>query len=189
MTTYGTIPTSSGGSGGTNLEYISRAKQRIKEGLGTRRPWKEMFNFRSISIPRSFREAIGRVKTNLAYFSMNYAIIVLLILFLSLIGHPISLIVFVVMMAAWLFLYFLRDEPLVIFGRLISDRVVLIVLFVITIVVLLLTHATVNILVSLAVGVAVVLIHAALRKTDDLFLDEEASGGLLGSSSGPTSSS
>ncbi|KAL3511699.1 hypothetical protein ACH5RR_024416 [Cinchona calisaya] len=188
MTTYGTIPTSSG-SGGASLEYITRAKERIKEGLGTRRPWREMFNFRSIRLPTSFHDAVARVKTNAAYFSMNYAIIVLLILFLSLLWHPISMIVFIVLMAAWIFLYFLRDEPLMIFGRLISDRVVLIVLSVLTIVLLLLTHATLNILVSVLVGIVVVLIHAALRKTDDLFLDEEAAGGLLGSSGGPTASS
>ncbi|CAI9262230.1 unnamed protein product [Lactuca saligna] len=110
MTTYGTIPTSSGG--GTNLEYLSRAKARIKSGLGTRRSWKEMFNFRSVDLPHGVSDAFSRIKINIGYFRMNYAILVLVILFLSLLWHPVSLIVFVVMMAAWLFLYFLRDEPL-----------------------------------------------------------------------------
>ncbi|KAA8541698.1 hypothetical protein F0562_022850 [Nyssa sinensis] len=175
MTTYGTIPTSS--PGGSNLGYISRAKERLSSGLGARRPWKEMFNFRSINLPSSFRDAIGRIRTNLGYFRMNYVIVVLLILFLSLLWHPISLIVFIVMMAAWVFLYFLRDEPLVVFKRTIDDRVVMIVLSVLTLVFLFLTHATLNILVSLLIGVVVVVIHAALRKTDDLFLDEEAATG------------
>ncbi|PIN16384.1 Prenylated rab acceptor 1 [Handroanthus impetiginosus] len=189
MTSYGTIPTSSSPSGTpVNLEYISRAKERLKAGLGTRRPWREMFQLRSFNLPKSFREAVARVKTNIGYFRMNYAIVVLLILFLSLLWHPISLIVFIAMMAVWLFLYFLRDEPLVIFGRLINDRVVLIVLAVVTIVVLLLTHATTNILVSLLIGVVVVLIHAVVRKTDDLFADDEAAGGLLRSSGVPSSS-
>ncbi|XP_057504393.1 PRA1 family protein F2-like [Actinidia eriantha] len=175
MTTYGTIPTSSSG-GGTNFEYISRAKANLKSGFGSRRPWKEMFNFRSIGFPAGFRGAIGRIRTNLGYFRVNYAIIMLLIVFLSLLWHPISLIVFVVMMAVWLFLYFLRDEPLVIFGRRIDDRVVLIVLSVLTIVFLLLTRATSNILFSLLIGVVIVLIHAALRNTDDLCLDQESTG-------------
>lgn len=153
-----------------------------------------MFNFRSISLPGSFRDSIGRVKTNIAYFRMNYAIVVLLIVFLSLLWHPISLIVFIVLMAVWLFLYFLRDEPLVIFHRTINDRVVLIILSILTIALLLLTGATVNILVALLVGVVLMLLHAAFRKTDDLFLDEEAAGagGLLGGSgagAGPSSSS
>ncbi|PIN05334.1 hypothetical protein CDL12_22125 [Handroanthus impetiginosus] len=107
--------------------------------------------------------AVAHVKTNLGYFRMNYAIVVLLILFLSLLWHPISLIVFITMMAAWLFLYFLRDEPLVIFAWLITDRVLL-------------------------VGVVMVLIHAVVRKTDDLFANKEAAGGLLRSSRGPFSS-
>ncbi|PIN04499.1 Prenylated rab acceptor 1 [Handroanthus impetiginosus] len=190
MTTYGTIPTSSSPAGtSVSLEYISRAKERLKEGLGTRRPWREMFELHHFNLPKSFSDAVARVGTNIAYFRMNYAIVVLLIVFLSLLWHPISLIVFVAMMAVWLFLYFLRDEPLVVSGRVITDRVVLIVLAVATIAVLLLTHATSNIVGALAVGVVVVLIHGAMRKTDDLFSDEEAAGGLLRSSSGPSSSS
>ncbi|KAI3716350.1 hypothetical protein L6452_23623 [Arctium lappa] len=179
MTTYGTIPTSSGG--GSNLEYLTRAKERIKTGLGTRRPWKEVFNLRSINFPHGISEAYSRVKTNTGYFRMNYAILVLLILFLSLFWHPISLIVFVVLMAVWLFLYFLRDEPLVIFHRVIDDRVVLTVLSVLTLVLLLLTGATMNILISVLVGIVVVVIHAVFRKTDDLSLDEEGAeaGGYL----------
>ncbi|EPS63055.1 hypothetical protein M569_11731, partial [Genlisea aurea] len=176
MTNYGTIPTgSSPSSTPVNLEYISRAKERLKEGLGTRRPWREMVELRSFSFPKAFGEALARVRKNVAYFRMNYVIAVLLILFLSLLWHPISLIVFIVMMAVWLFLYFLRDEPLVLFGRLITDQVVVIVLWVVTIVVLLLTRATLNILVSLLVGVVLVLIHASVRSTDDLTADEEAS--------------
>ncbi|KAF8393520.1 hypothetical protein HHK36_021764 [Tetracentron sinense] len=188
MTTYGTIPTASPAS--SNLEFISRAKERIRSGLGTRRPWKEMVNLHAIRFPASFGDAFARMRTNVAYFRMNYAIIVLSILFLSLLWHPISLIVFLIMMGAWLFLYFLRDEALLIFHHTIDDRVVLIVLAVLTIVVLLLTHATLNILVSLLIGVVVLLIHASLRKTDDLLVDEEAaaaaaaeSGGLLGGGS------
>lgn len=171
MTNYGTIPTSSSPS--TNLEFISRAKQRVKEGLATRRPWKIMFNFRSFALPAGFSDAVRRVRENIGYFQMNYAIVVLIVLFLSLLWHPISLIVFVVLVAAWLFLYFLRDEPLVVLGRMISDRVVLVVMAVLTIALLLLTGAVSNILVALLIGVVLVVAHAAFRRTDDLFYDEE----------------
>ncbi|KAG1335408.1 PRA1 family protein F3 [Cocos nucifera] len=175
MTTYGTIPTSSGGAA-TPLDFISRAKERGREALAMRRPWRELADIHYFSLPPSLGEAYLRIRTNMGYFAMNYAIIVLLIVFLSLLWHPISLIVFMVMMALWLFLYFLRDEPLVILGRTIGDRTVLIVLSVVTLGVLLLTNATLNILVSLLVGLLVVVLHAALRRTDDLFMEEEAAG-------------
>ncbi|KAK6911951.1 Prenylated rab acceptor PRA1 [Dillenia turbinata] len=186
MTSYGTIPTASPGT--TNLEFISRGKERLRSTLGTRRPWKEMFNFRSFNLPSNFSDATGRIRSNLAHFRMNYAIIVLVILFLSLLWHPISLIVFVVMMVAWLFLYFLRDEPLAILGRTINDLVVLIVLSVLTIVFLLLTGVTWNIVGSVLIGAALVVAHAAVRRTDDLFADEEAAraGLLAGTSSSPS---
>ncbi|XP_062087670.1 PRA1 family protein F2-like [Humulus lupulus] len=186
MTNYGTIPTSS--SPAANLEYISRAKDRIKAGLGTRRPWKLLYDYHSFSLPANFKDAIARVSTNAAYFRMNYAIVALVILFLSLLWHPISLIVFIVMMVVWLFLYFLRDEPLVVIGRTIDDRIVLVVLAVLTVALLLFTHATTNILVSLLVGAAVVVVHAAIRKTDDLFLDEENTGLMTGVGAGSSSS-
>ncbi|MQL73979.1 hypothetical protein Taro_006332 [Colocasia esculenta] len=180
MTTYGTIPAASPSQGeGTGLEFISRAKERGREALGTRRPWKEMVHLHAFGVPHSLGDAYLRIRTNAAYFTMNYSIIVLFVLFVSLLWHPISLIVLIVMMAAWVFLYFLRDEPLVLFHRTISDRVVLIALSVVTIILLLLTNATLNIIVSVLIGLAVVLIHAAFRRTEDLFLDEEAgrSGG------------
>lgn len=189
MTTYGTIPTASSPGPSTNIEYLTRANDRIKEGLGTRRPWKLLFNLRSISIPSNFTDALGRIRTNLAFFRMNYAIVILIVLFLSLLWHPISLIVFVVMMAAWLFLYFLRDEALVVFGHTIDDLVVLIVLAIVTIVFLLLTHATLNIVVSLLIGAAVVVVHAAFRRTDDLVSDEEAAGLMSGVTHHPPGSS
>ncbi|KAI3684195.1 hypothetical protein L6452_33415 [Arctium lappa] len=171
MATYGTIPTSSGGD--SKVEFLSRAKERIQTGLGTQRPWKPMFDLHAIGIPHGFSDAISRIKTNFGYFRMNYALIVLIILFLSLLWHPISLIVFVISMAAWLFFYFLRDEPLVIFHRTVDDRVVLALLSVVTLALLLLTGATMNILSAVLIGLVVVVIHAVFRKTDDLFLDED----------------
>ncbi|KAI6690135.1 hypothetical protein NL676_026963 [Syzygium grande] len=193
MTTYGTIPTSSSApSPPANLEYISRAKERIKSGLAERRPWRLMLSVRALRPPAGFPDALSRVRANLSFFRTNYAMVFLLILFLSLLWHPISLIVFVVMMAAWLFLYFLRDEPLAVFGRTIDDRVVLAVMSVLTLVFLLLTRATVNILVAVLIGAVVVVLHAAMRRTDDLSAEDgEAAGtrGLMTSVGSPPSSS
>lgn len=60
-----------------------------------------------------------------------------------------------------------------IYGRTIDDRAVLIVLFVITLIFLFLTDATVNIMVGFLIGVFVVLVHSVVRRSDDVFVEDE----------------
>ncbi|PIN25135.1 Prenylated rab acceptor 1 [Handroanthus impetiginosus] len=165
-TTYGTISTAPPPPA---LPFLPR----IRSGIGTRRPWKQMFSF---SFPESFNAAIQRIQTNTSYFHVNYAIIILFMLFISLLWHPLSLIVFILVMAAWLFLYFLRDEPVVICGYGVEERVVLVVLSIFTVGLLLLTRTAV-VLAGLALGVVVVLAHGAFRRTSDLAFDENEAGG------------
>ncbi|ESQ48630.1 hypothetical protein EUTSA_v10021584mg [Eutrema salsugineum] len=175
MTNYGSIPTSSHASPVVDHESISRAKQRIKAGLATRRPWRVMFDFHSMGIPRGgVSDAFSGIKKNLVYFQTNYAIVVLIVLFLGLIKHPTSLIVLTVLVFVWVFLYFLRDEPIKLFRYQIDDRTVLLSLTLLTIILLFLTNATLNIVGACLVGAVLILIHAVVRKTEDLFLDEEA---------------
>ncbi|KAK9275994.1 hypothetical protein L1049_023270 [Liquidambar formosana] len=190
MTTYGTIPATPLGSSNleffpatppasSNLEFFSRAKERIRSNINKRKPWKEMIDLQSMTLPITTSTAtttttesmFQRLKTNLAYFHVNYAMIVLFILFLTLLYHPISLIFFIITMSAWLFFYFLRDEPLVVLGLQITDRGVLIGLSVLTIGLLFLTGATVNIVVGVVLGVVVVVVHGVLRRTDNFFVD------------------
>uniref|UniRef100_A0A2P2IY38 PRA1 family protein n=1 Tax=Rhizophora mucronata TaxID=61149 RepID=A0A2P2IY38_RHIMU len=189
---YGTIPSSSTttttkppqpnpNATTASLTFVSRATARTQAVMATRRPWGELLKISGFSRPYSYGEAMSRVKFNLNYFRINYAMVFLAILFLSLLWHPVSMIVFIVIFVAWFFLYFSRENPIVIFNKTLDDRVVSLVLGLVTVLALVFTHVGLNVLVSLIIGVVVVGLHAAFRGTEDLFLDEEtaAEGGLL----------
>ncbi|KAM1122637.1 hypothetical protein TB2_004035 [Malus domestica] len=174
---YGTHPSTT-----ASPEPFSRARTTTQSFFATRRPWLELvYPLSSFTRPYTFGEATVRIKRNLGHFSVNYTMLVLFVLFLSLLWHPVSLIVFLLVFIAWFFLYFFRDEPLVIFHRIVDDRVILGILAVVTVVALVFTHVWLNVLVSILIGVAIVGLHAAFRGTEDLYADEQeaAEGGLL----------
>ncbi|CAL0300023.1 unnamed protein product [Lupinus luteus] len=184
-TTYGTIPTTTTAYGtiptATAAVTSSQPYNPAQTLIATPRPWRELLDLSAFSPPISYPSAISRVKLNVSYFRFNYAIVTLLILFLSLLWHPLSMIVFLIVFVAWFFLYFSRDGPVVLFNKTLDDRIVLFGLGIVTVIALVATHVGVNVLVALIVVVVVVGLHAAFRVTGDLFLDEENAeeGGLL----------
>lgn len=179
-------PTSSSTTG---AYFVSRAATSPPRAFPTRRPWEEVFALDSFTRPYSLGEASLRVRRNVDHFRVNYAMIILFILFLSLLWHPFSIIVFLVALAAWFFLYFFRDRPVELFGRVVDDRALAAALAAVTVVAVGFTGVWLNVLVSVLVGVAVVVLHAVFRSTEDLYVDETDGydgGGLLSVVGSPT---
>ncbi|XP_027367469.1 PRA1 family protein E [Abrus precatorius] len=172
-----TIPTAGYGTVGGTPNPTEPPPPNIPSSnlIATPRSWREFFDLSALSRPFNYDDAMLRLRRNLSYFRFNYAAVILFILFLSLLWHPLSMILFLILLVAWFYLYFSRDRPVVILNQTFDDRTVFFVLGLVTVVVLVSTHVGVNVLVSLIVGVIVVGLHAAFRVTEDLFLEDESS--------------
>ncbi|MBA0627184.1 hypothetical protein Godav_004729 [Gossypium davidsonii] len=142
--------------------------------------------------PDNLTDAYSRIRKNLSYFKVNYITLLVVVLAFSILSHPLSLLVLLGLLAAWVFLYLFRpsDQPLVIFGRTFSDRETLGALVVLTVFVVFLTSVGSLLISALLVGVAIVCIHGAFRVPEDLFLDDQepANTGFLSFLGGAASS-
>ncbi|KAM7463919.1 hypothetical protein LguiA_032040 [Lonicera macranthoides] len=164
--------------------FINHITETVKNGLSQRRPWAELADRSAFVKPESLSEASLRIRKNYSYFRVNYLSLIAIVLAFSLLTHPLSLIVLVGLLAAWLFLYLFRpsETPLVIFGRTYSERETLGILILSTIVVIFLTSVGSVLISALMFGLAIVCTHGAFRVPEDLFLDEQepaASTGFL----------
>ncbi|KVH87462.1 PRA1 family protein D-like [Cynara cardunculus var. scolymus] len=144
------------------------------------RPWFDDFlSLSSLSLPISFPQLSLRIQKNLYAFRANYLIVSIIIFLLTLFSHPITLISFLIIVIAWIYLVFARDEPLVVFDFEVGGRLVVILLSVVTVVALAATSVWWNIFVSALISALVVLLHAILRTPDDADDMESPYGALL----------
>ncbi|KAM1775272.1 hypothetical protein ACFX12_044536 [Malus domestica] len=99
-----------------------------------------------------------------------------------------SIIVFLIVFAAWLVLYFSRDQPLVVFGFTVPDQVVMVVPALVTVVALVITHVWLNVIVLGVIRVILIGLHAVFRGTNDLVMDDQESlyGALLSDDTDPS---
>jgi len=190
MTTYGTIPSQENAS--SSLSLLGRAKELITLGLSSQRPWLELVQCSAFSLPISFSVAIERIKSNIMIFRTNYIVIFIVSIFISMLWQPVHLSVFVILIVAWLYVYSRDNEPWVIFGSVIDDSTLVLVLLVLTIGIFLLTDVSRGIVIGVLAGLPVVLVHGMCRRnTEMLFVleDDEEKVAMNTSSSSLSSSS
>ncbi|XP_047310882.1 PRA1 family protein B4-like [Impatiens glandulifera] len=173
--------------------FISNISETVRNGFAQRRPWSELIDRSAFSRPDSISEATQRIRKNYSYFRVNYSALIAVVLGISLLSNPFSLILLVALLAAWIFLYLFRpaDQPVVFFGRTYSDKETLGILVITSIVVIFLTSVGSVLISALVVGLAIVCTHGAFRMPEDLFLDDQEVGstGFLSFLSGPSANS
>lgn len=157
---------------------VGKAQEAVNLALAQKRPWAELAD--QLAKPESFSEAITRARKNWFYFRINYSLVLVSVVALSLILHPGALFFLLALLAAWVYLYLIRSEPLVAFGRTFSEREVLLGMSLFSVAMIFMTSVGSILITALMFGGVLCFLHGAYRVPDDLFLDEqETTGGFL----------
>jgi len=154
---------------------MSRVTECARHVLSQRREWTELADRSAYAKPENFAEATGRLRKNINYFKVNYVLFMMAVMVLCLLTHPASMFMLVGLGAAWVYMFVVKTEPLVISGRTFSDREKLIGMSALSLIIIFfLSSIGTVIFMGLGLGCAGVAAHGAMRVPDDLFLDENA---------------
>ena len=82
---------------------FAKAKDVSTNLVARSKPWSEFADRKSFTKPESFSNAVGRVRKNVAYFGVNYLLLMLIVLVLFLIAKPSSIIWLLVLSSMWLY--------------------------------------------------------------------------------------
>jgi len=155
-------------------DVISLSVHNLIASVSSYRPWwSEFLAFGSIDRPSSFSPAVSRVKLNLHHFAVNYVLLTAASITLFLIGDPMALLTVASFVVMWLLLYFYRDHPLVLYGRHISDRVIVFGLILGSLWALWFINSLQCLILGVVTSVLLCLVHAIIRNSDDLFVQEK----------------
>ncbi|KAI3757817.1 hypothetical protein L6452_05360 [Arctium lappa] len=154
---------------------LSNISSTLRYSYSHRRPWFELIDRSTFSRPETLSEATSRIRKNFSYFRINYAAIIALVLAFSLLSHPFPLFFLVSLIASWLYFYLFRpaDQPVFLFDRTFSDREVLGILIVSTIVIVFLTGLVSMMISSLVFGLGITCVHGAFRVPQDVFVEDQ----------------
>ncbi|KAI9124568.1 hypothetical protein K1719_004490 [Acacia pycnantha] len=173
---YGTISeddSEEASSLSSNTQFLSWTKERLLQTIpGTAKPWEDMICPSRLALPLSFFNFIHRIKTNAHVYRTNYVVVMLLVVLLTLLWHPICVIIYCGLVAAWVVLYLVRESPLRACGYEIDQRLVATLLLAVTVGLIFVSDVWDNILVGFCVGLFIVLVHAVMREAEEEDEDE-----------------
>lgn len=157
--------------------FFSRISTSLRNSFSQRRPWFELIDRSTFSLPETFSETISRIRKNTSYFRVNYAAIIVIMTVLSILSHPFPLFFLVCLLSAWLYLYLFRPpgQPVFLFDRTFSDRETLGILIISTILIVFLTGLVSLLISSVLFGFGVTCVHAAIRVPQEVFVDDQES--------------
>eukprot|EP00244_Chara_vulgaris_P012779 TRINITY_DN6903_c0_g1_i9.p1 TRINITY_DN6903_c0_g1~~TRINITY_DN6903_c0_g1_i9.p1 ORF type:complete len:206 (-),score=18.01 TRINITY_DN6903_c0_g1_i9:305-922(-) len=160
---------------------LSKVTDSVKFAFHQSRPWSEMVDRTAFSRFDSLSDASSRVRKNVNYFKVNYAICAVGFVILSMLWNVSSLVYLFFLGLLWGWLFMVRSEPLTLGGRTLSENELFFGMVVFSLLVVFVFTSVGYVLLSAvllaSVGIAV---HAAFRQPDELFLEgQESSGGFL----------
>eukprot|EP00475_Leptophrys_vorax_P038028 TRINITY_DN662_c0_g2_i1.p1 TRINITY_DN662_c0_g2~~TRINITY_DN662_c0_g2_i1.p1 ORF type:complete len:214 (-),score=13.83 TRINITY_DN662_c0_g2_i1:246-887(-) len=160
---------------------LAKVSESFREAIAQQRPWSEVVDRTSFSRPEGLNDALGRLRKNVVYFKANYIVVILGMVALSLLFSPISIFWIAFLGCAWIYLFMIRSEPLVIGGRILNETEKFIGMLVISLLMVFGLTSVGSVLISgVVVGCIAIAFHAATRVPDDLFIDQvQSNGGYL----------
>jgi len=126
------------------------------------RSWNSFFEAKSFAIPVNVEEAMKRGQSNLEYYTMNYLILMALILGLTVIIYPMYLVSLLGIGAAGGFVFL--NKNLAIQGKQLELQHKIVAIAIAALLLFFLTSSFMTFLSSTLVTLSVVLAHAILRK-------------------------
>lgn len=155
-------------------DVISMSMHNLIAVVSSYRPWwSEFLALGSIDRPTSFSSAVLRIKLNLHHFAVNYFLLTAVSITLFLVNDPTALLIIASFVVMWLLLYFYRDHPLVLYDRHINDRLIVFGLILGSLSALWFVDCFQNLVLGIITGVLHCLVHAVVRNSDDLFVQEK----------------
>ncbi|KAI3783503.1 hypothetical protein L1987_42587 [Smallanthus sonchifolius] len=157
--------------------FFSRLSASLRHSFSQRRPWFELIDRSTFRRPETFSDATSRIRKNLSYFRVNYVAIIAIFIILSLLSHPFPLFFLASLLAAWIYLYLFRhpDQPVLLYDRIFSDREILGILIISTIMIVFLTGLGSLLISSTFFGFGITCVHGAIRVPQEVFVDDQES--------------